>query len=56
MGLSRLTQAPCAGGGHAPYARPSRSLEKGWRITTEADGTIDATKSAAMWDVFTDPA
>jgi hypothetical protein len=26
------------------------------RITTEADGTIDAAKADAMWDASTDPA
>lgn len=52
MGLSRRAYAALRGV-HESAVR--KAIASG-RITTEADGTIDATKADAMWDASTDPA
>lgn len=52
MGLSRRAYA-ALGGVHEGAVR--KAIATG-RITTEADGTIDAAKADAMWNAFTDPA
>ena len=52
MGLSRRAYAALRGV-HESAVR--KAIASG-RITTEADGTIDAAKADAMWDASTDPA
>jgi len=52
MGLSRRAYAALRGV-HESAVR--KAIATG-RITTEADGTIDAAKADAMWDASTDPA
>jgi hypothetical protein len=50
MGLSRRAYAALRGV-HESAVR--KAIASG-RITTEADGTIDAAKADAMWDASTD--
>jgi len=52
MGLSRRAYAALRGV-HESAVR--KAIATG-RITTEADGTIDAVKADAMWDASTNPA
>ena len=52
MGLSRHACAAL----RRVQTRAVRKAVATGRITTEADGTINAAKAGAMWDASTDPA